>query len=245
MTLALLLVLVGGGPDCEADLKAVRDASRWYAAEKKDQAGPGQGTAPLEPGPAARRVRFVSERFLQNCLEHPEALRVRYRLGRLLYEHNKFEPALAHFDQVISARPGHELAAYAAQLSLDLLNLQRDFVGLERLVRRYRNNEALMRHTQLRDTVEQILPQVIFRCASHDLESAEEPAQIRRAARKFLQLARELPGFDRADHALYNAAIAFDRARDPRNARAARKRLLEFYPKSPLAPRVREQLEGQ
>ena len=208
------------------------------------QAEPGQ-TVPIEPGPAARRVRFVSERFLQNCPQHTEALRVRYRLGRLLYDHNLFEPALSHFDQIVTSHPGHDLAEYAAQLSIDVLNLQRDFAGLERLARRYRDNEALMRHEKLRETIEQLLPQIVFRRAFNDLESAREPAQIKQAARRFLQLAREFPGFDRADHALYNAAIAFDRAHDLENARATRKRLLESYPQSPLTPRVREQLEGQ
>ena len=144
----------------------------------------------------------------------------------------------------VISHPGHDLAEYAAQLSLDLLNLQQDFAGLERLAHRYRDNEALMRHKRLRDTLDILLPQVVFRRAFNDLESAREPAQIKQAARRFLQLAREFPGFDRADHALYNAAIAFDRAHDPGSARATRKRLLESHPQSPLAPHVCKQLQG-
>ncbi|MBN2498310.1 MAG: tetratricopeptide repeat protein [Deltaproteobacteria bacterium] len=240
--LVWLCVLLAAASTCEAELQAVREASERFESER---AKLGPGSAPLEMGPAARELERSAERFLRSCPAHPEQISVRYSLGRLFYQHNRFEPALAIFEQIISTSPEHPLAEYAANLSLDVLHMQGDLAGLERLLRRYQKNAALMRRRELRESLDKILPGVLLRRADQELTAAREPGAVRKAAERFLAVADGFPAHPLADAALYNAALAFERAGDAGRARAARLRLLRSHPKSDLAARVRKQLGGE
>ena len=159
-----------------------------------------------------------------------------YRQGKAHYDSDRFDQALAAFDQVVSRYPGNPVAEYAANLSLDILNIKKDYQGLEKLARRYAADKALMKHESLREVVGKLLPQIAYKQAQ-DLFGAKKYVE---AGEAFLKVAAEHPKSPVADGALYNAAISYEKAKIPKKAKEIHQRLIGQYPKSPLARRSRE-----
>jgi tetratricopeptide (TPR) repeat protein len=163
-------------------------------------------------------------------------------LGRLWYVHDRFDEALAAFGPVIEEHPGDELAGYAAMLSLDILNLQKAYKRMEKLVRIWSEIPALMQHEQVADSVRRILPQVVYKVCDEAFVGARQPAEFVGAAEKYLGFVDEFPAHGFADAALSSAAVCFKEAGRYERAAETYRRLVEAYPKSALAGRAREWL---
>jgi TolA-binding protein len=159
-----------------------------------------------------------------------------YRQGKLHYDNDRFDQALAAFDLVVSSYPENPVAEYAANLSLDILNIKKDYAGLEKLARRYAADKTLMKHESLREVVGKLLPQIAYKQAQ-DLFSAKKYVE---AGEAFLKVAAEHPKSPVADGALYNAALSYEKAKIPEKAKEIHQRLIGQYPKSPLARRSKE-----
>jgi tetratricopeptide (TPR) repeat protein len=177
----------------------------------------------------------------------------KYNQAKKLYEANHFEQALALFDQIVHEHPQHELAGYAADLSLDILNLKNDHAGLHRMVRDLLNNRLLIgHHPDSEKRFRSLLPEVYFKTLFLKDEAAlknegglsEEKNTDRQSevAWGWMAFSRELPGCELADKALYNAHVSFERANDPGRAIRMLRRLVRAYPRSDLVPLALERL---
>jgi TolA-binding protein len=164
--------------------------------------------------------------------EEPPAVSL-YRQGKVHYDHDRFDQALQFFDQVVRGYPENPLAAYAANLSLDILNLKKDYAGLEKLARRYAADRVLMQHESLREIVPKILPHVALKQAQRIFDEKKYPE----AAEAFLRVADEFPESDIAGSALYNAALSYEKAGIQAKVLEIHRRLVRQYPKSGLARR--------
>jgi outer membrane protein assembly factor BamD (BamD/ComL family) len=162
-----------------------------------------------------------------------------YRQGKVQYDNNRFDQALATFDLVIRRFPENPVAEYAANLSLDILNLKKDYAGLEKLARRYAADEVLMRYESLREVIGKLLPQISLKKAQQLLDKKKYPE----AAKAFLKVAAEFPKSDIADSAVYNAALCYEKAKITKRSLEIHRRLIREYPQSPLARRSRAIIE--
>lgn len=159
-----------------------------------------------------------------------------YRQGKAHYDNDRFDQALAAFDQVVNRYPENPVAEYAANLSLDILNIKKDYAGLEKLTRRYAADKILMRHESLREVVNKLLPQIAYKQAQ-EVFKAKKYVE---AGEAFLKVAAEFPKSLVADGALYNAAISYQKAKIQKKSLQIHQRLIREYPKSPLARRSQE-----
>lgn len=159
-----------------------------------------------------------------------------YSQGKLHYDNDRFDQALAAFDQVVTRYPENPVTEYAANLSLDILNIKKDYAGLEKLARRYAADKILMRYESLREVVHKLLPQIAYKQA-HELFKAKKYPE---AGEAFLKVASEYPKSLVADGALYNAAVSYKKAKIAKRALEIHQRLISEYPKSPLARRSKE-----
>jgi len=162
-----------------------------------------------------------------------------YRQGKAHYDNDRFDQALAAFEQVVSRYPENPVAEYAANLSLDILNIKKDYAGLEKLTRSYAANKILMRHESLREVVNKLLPQIAYKQAQ-EVFKAKKYVE---AGEAFLKVAAEFPKSLIADGALYNAAISYQKAKINKRALEIHRRLIREYPKSPLARRSQQILK--
>ena len=159
-----------------------------------------------------------------------------YRQGKIHYDHDRFDQALQAFDQVVRQYPENPVAEYAANLSLDILNLKKDYAGLEKLVRRYAADKILMKHEPLRKVIHKLLPQISFKQAQQIFKEKKYPE----AGEAFLKVAAEYPKSIIGDSALYNAAVSYEKAKITKRALQIHRRLIREYPKSQLARRSRK-----
>ncbi len=162
-----------------------------------------------------------------------------YRQGKAHYDHERFDQALEVFDQVVRRHPENPVAGYAANLSLDILNIKKDYPGLEKLARRYAGDEILMRHESLREVIPRLLPQIALKRAQDLFKKKKYPE----AGEAFLKAAAEFPKSNIAVTALYNAALSHEKAGMTKRALEIHQRLIREHPKSPLARRSREIIE--
>jgi outer membrane protein assembly factor BamD (BamD/ComL family) len=159
-----------------------------------------------------------------------------YTQGKTHYDNNRFDQALAAFDQVVSRYPENPVAEYAANLSLDILNMKKDYAGLEKLASRYAADKILMRHESLREVVEKLLPQISYKQAQELFKAKKYPE----AGEAFLKVAAKHPKSVVADGALYNAALCYEKANIKSRSLQIHRRLIREYPQSPLARRSKE-----
>jgi TolA-binding protein len=162
-----------------------------------------------------------------------------YRQGKAHYDNDRFDQALAAFDRVVTSYPENPVAEYAANLSLDILNIKKDYAGLEKLARRYAADKRLMKHASLREVIEKLLPQIAYKHAQELFKAKKYPE----AGEAFLKVAAEYPKSVIADGALYNAALSYEKARIKARAQEIHRRLIREHPKSPLARRSKEILK--
>jgi len=159
-----------------------------------------------------------------------------YRQGKAHYDSDRFDQALSVFEQVVSRYPENPVAEYAANLSLDILNIKKDYAGLEKLTRRYAADKILMRYESLREVVGKLLPQIAYKQAQ-EVFKAKKYVE---AGEAFLKVAAEFPKSLVADGALYNAAISYQKAKIQKRSLEIHRRLIREYPRSPLALRSKE-----
>jgi TolA-binding protein len=157
-----------------------------------------------------------------------------YKQGKAHYDKDEFDQALKLFDQVVSNYPKDPLATYAAHLSLDILNLRKDYDGLAKLARRYYENKILEQEGCPTIPISKLLSQAMYKQAEEKFKAEKYP----QAAQDFIKIADEFPKSSVADGALYNAAISYEKANNNAEAHKIYQRLIGDYPKSPLAKRA-------
>ena len=182
-------------------------------------------------------VCFIAFLFTQPApaAEKQTALSL-YRQGKIHYDNDRFDQALAAFDQVVRRYPENPVSEYAANLSMDILNIKKDFAGLEKLARRYAADQILMKHESLREVIHKLLPQISYKKAQEIFKAGKYPE----AGEAFLKVAADYPKSLVADGALYNAAVSYEKAKITKRALEIHRRLIREYPKSRLALRSRE-----
>lgn len=166
----------------------------------------------LEPVPLEKNVKnflLASKQYIDSYPTGENVPAIRYKSGALFYYHNQFDEALGEFNAIIKGHPKSKYAEYSANLTLDIYNLKKDFVGLEKAGAEILKNEALAQG-QVGTQVKSVLQQVSFKKA----QELETEKKYQESALAFEQFAAENPKSDLAITALFNAAVNFERSND-------------------------------
>ena len=170
---------------------------------------------------------------------------VKLKLARVWYAYNQFEPAIETFESLVSNHPRSEQAIVAANLVVDIYNLQKDWDALYEAARRYLDNKRLMRgRSDLRKALVRFGEYAKFaviqkleegvREKSGSQLTASKRADLQRVADGYEEFYREFPRSENADEALFNASVLRDRLGEKAKAASLRSRLLRQYRDSPL-----------
>lgn len=132
---------------------------------------------------------------------------IRFRSGRLYYQHNQFDKAIPVFKEIVQKYPKSKYAEYSANLLLDIYNLKKDYIGLEKT-----GHELLaipsLASSQVGADIRGILEKTSFKKAQ-ELEAGKDYAK---SAELFESFSRQNPKSDLALTAMFNAAINYERA---------------------------------
>lgn len=161
---------------------------------------------------------------------------VQLKVARVFYAYNQFPEALERFEALVAESPNTEQAVYAANLVVDIHNLQKDWSKLYAAARRYLDTPELVEgRPKLRDELERFGEYAKFALvqADHDQRKADK-TDLRPVAQAYEDFATEFPRSENADEALFNASVIFDGLGDKAHASELRARLLAQYPDSRL-----------
>ena len=169
----------------------------------------------------------------------------RYGLGRLAWLHADFEGALAHFDTLLAAQPGHELANDA----LEVVTLIEEQRGNERELALYATSLLYQhqgRHAEaagVRRELQGAPEGIEVRAMLDQARACEERARPDSALAGYAEVAASFPGRREALTALILRARLLEKQGLPFEAlRTWESALLEF-PGDPRAPQVRLEIQ--
>ena len=166
----------------------------------------------VEPVPFSKQVANFEAAAIRYTEGYPKGENVpamKYKLAALYYYHNQFDKALLAFNGIIKAYPKSQYAQYAANLTLDIFNLRKDYGGLEKAGQDILANQDLA-NSQIGSQVKSVLQRAEFKKAQ-ELEAKKD---FPGAAKAYEEFSRKGGSTDLGVTASYNAAINYERAGD-------------------------------
>jgi cellulose synthase operon protein C len=173
----------------------------------------GESLDPVPFPPAVKAFQVAADKYVSAFPNGENVPAIRYKLGALYYYHNQFDDALTVFNSIIKNYPKSQWARYAANLTLDIYNLKKDYSGLETAGQNILKNDDLAK-SDVGDQVKGVLQRVSFKKA----QSLEDQKDYAGAAKSFEQFGAANPKTDLGTSANYNAAVDYEKAGDSNKA---------------------------
>jgi tetratricopeptide (TPR) repeat protein len=188
-------------------------------AELSKQAGKSVDPIPMDP----RVEHFISaaQLYISQFPNSEKTPEMKFRVGRLYYQFNQFDPAIQYFKDIVVKYPKTKYAEYSANLLLDIYNLRKDYTGLAKTGNELLANPAFATSQAGKD-IKGVMEKANFKRAQ-DLEIAKNYGE---SATQYEGFARQNPGSDLATIAIFNAAINYERAGQNGKAIAMHKEIL-------------------
>jgi TolA-binding protein len=219
----------------------------WKSALNIDDEGRGpdqRDSKDLKPLPIpAYQQKMIAAfdtyiKYVPNPPDPRELVKIKYRKARVFYEYNHFDEAVKYFEDVVLNHPNDELAIYSANLLLDSLNAMKRTPEVLAWVEKFMGTPQLMKDEAFAKDM------VRLRTESLDVDADEhfKKGRFKQCGISYLSAAESLPDHPRNPERLYNAGICFTRARLIGQAVAARKMLVDTYPKDTRAQQALYQI---
>ncbi len=187
----------------------------------------GKTVEPVAMDPKIERFTQAGLWYAQKFPNSEKTPEIRFRVGRLYYQHNQFDKAIPVFKEIVFKFPKTKYAEYSANLLLDIYNIRKDYVGLEKM-----GNELLvipgLKDSQVIQDIRVILEKASFKKAQ-DLEGAKDYGK---SAEMFEQFVQRNGKSELAVPATFNAAINYERAGMTNKAIAAHVAVLKSRDKA-------------
>ncbi len=187
----------------------IHAAEKSLPSDKEMQAKVGNSTSPLPLDPRAESFIKAADWYVAKFPNTEKAAELRFRVGRLYYQHNQFDKANEIFKEVATKYKKTKYSEYAANLILDIYTLKKDYIGLEKT-----GTELLqvpeIAQSKTGGEIRNILEKANFKKAQ-DLEADKKYLE---SAKQFEAFAQQNPKSSLAVMAQYNAAINYDRVND-------------------------------
>ncbi len=162
---------------------------------------------PVALDPRVERFIAASKEYISRLPDTEKAIEMKFRVGRLYYQHNQFDPAISYFRDIVTKHPKTKYGEYSANLLLDIYNLRKDYNGLEKMA-----GEILtipgMANSKAGSDIKDVLEKSSFKKAQ-DLEVAKDYAG---SAQQFENFSKAYPNSSLGMIAVFNSAINFERA---------------------------------
>lgn len=164
----------------------------------------------LDPVPLEPKVdRFIKagQWYIEKFPTSEKAVEIKFRIGRLYYQSNHFDEATKHFREIVQQHPNTKYAEYSANLLLDIYNLKKDYVGLEKTGAELLAVPSIAASKAGSD-IRGVLEKASFK-RGQDLELEKKYAD---SAQVYQAFAKQNPKSNLATTALFNAGVNFERA---------------------------------
>ncbi len=196
----------------------------------------------VEPIPLDPRVeKFIKSAtwYTQKFPTSEKDAEIKFRMGRLYYQTNNFAPAENIFKDIVNKHPKTKYSEYSANLLLDIYNLKKDYVGLEKMGTELLANESIS-GSKAGSDIRGVLEKANFKKAQ-DLEISKDYSG---AAKQYQAFAIQNPKSELVSMAVFNAGVNFERSGQNTEAIGNYKKVLIAKDKNsePLKPKAKKLL---
>lgn len=167
----------------------------------------GKTVDPVAMDPKVEKFTLAGAWYIGKFPKSEKTPEVKFRVARLFYQHNQFDRAIPLFKDIVKNHPKTKFSEYSANLLLDVYNLRKDYVGLEKTGQELLAVPGLA-NSQVVNDIRNILEKANFKKAQ-DLEAGKDYAK---SAESFETFVKAHPRSDLASAATFNAAINYERA---------------------------------
>lgn len=164
--------------------------------------------------------------------KNPQSVSIRYKVGKIAYDRGSLDKAIKQFEILVKRHSREKVACFAANLILDIHNGKKDFVKLEERARVFSRMKTLNCSAKERRVLQEIAQQAAFGLVKENAQKNEDSVAV---AKSYLDYFRRYSSSSLGDKALYHAALAYEKAGDPKQAVKIKFKLIKKYPKSDLA----------
>lgn len=191
----------------KAAMNMILGLEKNLPTEQQMQERIGQSTEAVPLDPRVKQFVENGEWYLKNFQKGDKNVELRFKIGRLYYLSNHFPEAEKTFREVVQLHPKSKQAEYAANLLLDIYNLRKDFVGLERVGNELLNQPEVAQSASA-SQIKNILERASFK-ACEDLEAKKDYLG---SAKHYEAFAKKYPKSSFALKAQFNAGVNYQRA---------------------------------
>lgn len=169
----------------------------------------GQSLTPLEFDRNVQNFEKVATVYLKKFPKADDAVAIKYRLGALHYYYNHFDEALSIFAALMKEWPASSYAEFAANLTLDVYNLRKDYEGLESAADSILANPNIAK-SQTGAEIREIRQKTALKRA----QDFEKQGDFENSAKAYEAFFNSNSTSELATVALFNAAVNFERVND-------------------------------
>lgn len=191
----------------KAGMNMILGLEKNLPTEEQMQSRVGNSTEVLEMDPRVKQFIENGEWYLKSFQKGDKNVELRFKVGRLYYLSNHFSEAEKVFKEIVQKFPKTKQAEYAANLLLDMYNLKKDYVGLERVGLEMLSQSEIATSSSA-SQIKNILERASFK-AGEDLEKKKDYLG---SAKRFELFTKKYPKSNFILKAHFNAAVNYQRA---------------------------------
>jgi cellulose synthase operon protein C len=182
----------------------------------------GNSTSPIAMDERVQKFIKSANLYLQRYPKSDRAAEIKFRVGRLYYLTNNFDPAEKEFKEIVQSYPKTKFSEYSANLLLDIYSLKKDYAGLEKMGSQLLTNDAIA-NGKLGQDIRGVMEKASFKKA----QSLEIDKKYLESATQYQTFSVQNPASDLAGIAAFNAAVNFERSGKYKEAMNNYKKVIE------------------
>lgn len=196
-------------------------AERTLPKDSELQSATGSSLDPIAMDTRVDRFIIAARGYIEKFPKGERVAEIKFRMGRLYYQHNRFDEAAALFRDIVEKHPKTKYSEYSANLLLDIFNLRKDYAGMEKAGAELLAVPAIA-NSKAGSDIRGVLEKASFK-KGQEQEVAKDYSG---SADTFISFAASNPGSPLAVTALFNAGVNYERAFMPGKAIAAHEQVL-------------------
>ncbi len=181
----------------------------------------GNSILPIPLDETVEKFIKTSNWYLQKYPKSDKAAEIKFRAGRLYYLTNNFDPAEKQFKEIVQLHPNTKFSEYSANLLLDIYNLKKDYIGLEKIGSELLANQYIS-NTKVGDDIRGVLEKASFKKA----QNLETEKKFLDSAIQYQIFAAQNTKSELLGMAYFNAGINFERSAKNKEAVANYKKVI-------------------
>ena len=167
----------------------------------------GNSIEPIALDEKVSKFITIANWYLQKYPKADKAAEIKFRVGRLYYLSNNFDPAEKQFKEIVQTYPNTKFSDYSANLLLDIYSLKKDYVGLEKIGTELLA-DASISNAKIGADIRGVLEKASFKKA----QNLEVEKKYLESANQYQIFSIQNPKSDLVGLAFFNAAINFERS---------------------------------